>query len=129
MVSVADWMRANDTDCVDVYDSELDMGRAWGLPDPESPCFDGEDEVCGWIVESVEVVEEWETSVCADVWSFVERNLALFSEYAREWTYLTVDRTDDGVANGVMCAMFLMSGEAALDSYPWLAERIPEARA
>ena len=72
MVSVADWMRANDTDCVDVYDSELDMGRAWGLPDPESPCF-------------------------------------------------------DGVANGVMCAMFLMSGEAALDSYRWLAARIPGA--
>lgn len=125
MVSVGEWMRAEGKELVDVYDVSEGIGRAWGLTDPEYPGFDGMDEVNDWIIDGVRL--EGVTiggDIVADVWGFVVENLALLSEYAREWTYLKVDGTDDGIANGVDVVMYLMSGEAAVDSYPWLAERI-----
>lgn len=125
MVSVGEWMRADGKELVDVYDVSEDIGRAWGLSDPEYPCFEGMDEVNDWIIDGVRLdAVNRDGDVVADVWAFVEDNLALLSEYAREWTNLRVDGTDDGIANGVDVVMYLMSGEAAVDSYPWLAERI-----
>ena len=125
MASVYDWMVAEDVDDVDVYDCDLDMGRAWGLPYGT----EAERAVQAWILKGCEVVDSSSYDVTADVWSFVEANLPLFQEYAREWTGLRVDRTDEGVANGVVLAMFLMSGEAAAASYPWLESRLAEGSA
>lgn len=125
MTSVGEWMRANGKELMDVYDVSEDIGRAWGLTDPEYPGFDGMDEVNDWIIDGVRLERVTrDGDLLADVWSFVEENLALLSEYAREWSWLVVDGTDDGIANGVDVVMYLMSGEAAVDSYPWLAERI-----
>lgn len=130
MTSVGEWMRAEGKELMDVYDVSEDIGRAWGLTDPEYPGFDGMDEVNDWIIDGVRLERVTVGGdIVADVWGFVVENLALLSEYAREWTYLEVDGTDDGIANGVDVVMYLMSGEAAVDSYPWLAERIPEGRA
>ena len=127
MVSVGEWMRAHGKELADVYDVSEDIGRAWGLTDPDYPGFDGEDEVTEWILGGVELASvDRDGDLVADVWSFAERNLGVLSEYAQEWTYLTVDGSDDGIANAVDIVMYLMSGEAAVDSYPWLAERIAE---
>ena len=127
MTSVGEWMRAHGKELADVYDVSEDIGRAWGLTDPESPGFGGEDEVTEWILGGVELVRvDCDGDLVADVWSFAERHIALLADYAQEWTYLTVDGSDDGIANAVDIVMYLMSGEAAVDSYPWLAGRIAE---
>ena len=125
MVSVGEWMRAEGKELVDVYDVSEDIGRAWGLTDPDYPGFDGEDEVAEWILGGVELASvDRDGDIVADVWSFAEEHIGLLADYAEAWTYLTVDETDDGVATAVDIVMYLMSGEAAVDSYPWLAERI-----
>ena len=125
MISVGEWMRAHGKELADVYDVTEDIGRAWGLSDPEYPCFEGMDEVNDWIIDGVRLERvDCDGDLVADVWSFAEEHIGLLAEYAEEWTCLTVDETDDGIANGVDIVMYLMSGEAAVDSYPWLAERI-----
>lgn len=123
MASVLDWMLANGVEDVDVYDSVLDIGRAWGTP--YGP--DAVRAVQAWILGGCEVVDEDDDGLVADVWGFVEKNLGAFAEYAGEWTPWRVDGTDSGLSHGVVIAMYLMSGEAALASYPRLAERIAEA--
>lgn len=118
-------MRAHGKELMDVYDVSEDIGRAWGLTDPEYPCFEGMDEVNDWIIDGVELRSvDGDGDLVADVWSFAEEHIGLLADYAEAWTCLTVDGSDDGVANGVDIVMYLMSGEAAVDSYPWLAERI-----
>lgn len=118
-------MRTHGKELADVYDVSEDIGRAWGLTDPDYPGFDGEDEVAEWILGGVRLERvDCDGDIVADVWSFAEEHIGLLADYAEAWTYLTVDGSDDGIANAVDIVMYLMSGEAAVDSYPWLAERI-----
>ena len=118
MVSVYNWLRLQGRDGADVYDCETDIGRAWETAPSSDPDMD---EVAWWIASGTEVVDSVGADVTADVWGFVLRELPLIRKYARAWSGLEVDGTDEGVANGVLLVMMLMTGEAAADSYPWLA--------
>jgi hypothetical protein len=121
MTSVLEWMASEGEDLVDVWDFWVSMGRAWGLP-YGTPA---ERTVQDWILRQCQVEEaDADGSIYADVWDFVKNNLELMSGYARIWTGLAVDDSEEGIANGVALVMYLMSGEADLDSYPWLAERV-----
>lgn len=117
MTTVMEWLEAHGEEDVDVYDCEVDIGRAWGLP------YGDEDvrAVQGWILGGVSVTGADCGALEADVWGFVLRNLAVIRRYASEQTRLKVDASDEGVANGVLLVMMLMSGEAAADSYRFLA--------
>lgn len=121
MTSVMEWMESRGVEDVDVYDCEVQIGRAWGLP---YDGVEGMETVQGWILNEVNVVDLDCGDVVADVWGFVIRNLGILQRYASEWTSLKVDASEEGLANGVVIVMALMSGEAAADSYGPLARTL-----